>query len=207
MYVIGLTGGIATGKSTVSALLAELGLPVVDADKLAREVVEPGQPALAEIRRAFGPGVIAPDGTLDRAALARLVFRDEGARRRLEGIIHPRVRERMRQILAGLASQGESLAVVDVPLLFEAGFDTDVDEVWVVSASEEEQLHRLMVRDGLSEEEARLRIEAQMPLVEKRARADRVIDNNGSPAATRRQVESLVRALRESRSFGSSREK
>ena len=195
MKVIGLTGGIASGKSTASKMLRELGAPVVDADVLAREVVEPGTEGWREVIEAFGPGIVLPGGQLDRERLARLVFADEAARRRLNAIIHPRVRERMQASVEEARAAGEPAVVLDVPLLMEGGLDAECDQVWVVYVDEETQLFRLMHRDGLPPEEARRRIAAQLPLREKAARADVVIYNTGAVEETRRQVETHWRQV------------
>lgn len=192
MFVIGLTGGIASGKSTVSRLLKELGATILDADVIAREVVEPGQPALAEIAAAFGPEVLREDGSLDRARLGALVFGDGEARARLNAITHPRVIRRINELLEEeRRANPRGVAVVDAPLLLEAGMGHLVDEVWVVAADEETQLRRLMRRDGLSRAEAMRRIRAQMPLAEKLRQADRVIDTGCTLEETARQVRSL----------------
>ncbi|BAS27347.1 dephospho-CoA kinase [Limnochorda pilosa] len=198
MRVLGVTGGVATGKSLVARFLEELGAAVVDADQLAREVVEPGEPALEEIRQVFGPGVLTPEGRLDRKALARRVFSDEGARRRLEAIIHPRVRRRMEEAVARLREAGAPLIVLEIPLLFEGGEPVRrlVDRVLVVTAPEAVQLERLRQRNGLTEAEARARMAAQMPLEEKVRRADYVVDNGGTPEETRRQVQRVWEAMR-----------
>lgn len=189
MRVIGLTGGIATGKSTVAAMLAGRGAAVVDADELAREVVVPGQPALEEIAADFGAGVLAADGTLDRAALGDIVFADEERRRRLEEITHPRISVLMRQRIADAMAAAPPLVVVDIPLLFENGRSGMVEGVLLVDADEATQLRRLLERDGLAEVEARRRIAAQMPIERKRPLATWVVDNGGDLAATERQVE------------------
>jgi dephospho-CoA kinase len=189
MRVIGLTGGIATGKSTVAHLLAARGAALIDADLLAREVVEPGTPALAEIAADFGPGVLQADGSLDRTALGAIVFADEARRQRLNAITHPRVAELMgRRVAAALASPAR-LVVVDVPLLFEGERRGMFEGVMLVWAPAEVQLARLFARDGWTEVEARQRIAAQMPIDEKRALATWVIDNSGSLARTEAQVE------------------
>lgn len=192
MLVIGLTGGIATGKSTVARRLGELGVPVIDADQLAREVVEPGEPALDEIRERFGPGVIDEHGRLDRAALGSIVFADEGARKALEAIVHPRIRRRMREIVNQLKQDGAPLVVCDIPLLFETGVGLDwVDRTVVVYAPRHVQRERLMARNGLTPEEAERRIASQLPIEEKARRADVVIDNTGALDQTLRQVDRL----------------
>lgn len=185
MRLVGLTGGIATGKSTFAAALRALGAPVIDADRLAREVVAPGQPALAEIVRAFGPDVLEPGGGLDRRRLGAIVFADPEARRRLEAITHPAIRAAMRAEAARLASAGHAVAFYDVPLLYEVGLERDVDAVVVVYAPRAVQLARLQRRDGLAPAEAEARLAAQLPIDEKAARADVVVDNpdDGVPLA------------------------
>ena len=196
--IIGLTGGIASGKTTVANLLAAHGGAIIDADVAAREVVAPGERALAEIAAAFGPGVLTPDGHLNRPALAGIVFQDEAARQKLNSIVHPRVRERMFAELDALRRQPEPprFAVLVVPLLLESGHDWAIDQIWVVAVPEEIQLERLMLRDRLDAEAARARIRAQMPLSEKLKRADRVIENTGDPANVEKAVVELLRAER-----------
>ncbi len=193
--VVGLTGGIASGKSTVSRLFVEAGVPVICADELAREVVKAGSPGLAEIRRAFGDEVIDPQGELDRAAMARVVFHQADRRELLESIIHPRVAKEKEKRLTKLQRQGYSLAIVDVPLLYETGWDRFCNLVIVVTVSRETQEERLRARDGMSREDARARVDAQMPIEEKVERADRVVDNSGSVQHTREQIDSLVKEL------------
>jgi len=188
MIVIGLTGGIASGKSTVSAILRELGAPVVDADQIVRQLQAPGTPVLAAIAREFGPEVIRPDGSLDRAALGRVVFADPARRRALEASVRPAVRQEMWKQVAECRARGARAVVLDVPLLLEGGLDRQVDQVWVVWVDRETQLARLMARDGLDRTQAEQRINAQMSLDEKRQRADVVIDNCGTVEATRSQV-------------------
>ena len=196
MVVIGLTGGIGTGKSVVAHMLTELGAALVDSDALAREVVVPGQPALAEIAAAFGPAVIARDGSLDRKALGRIIFADAAQRRRLEAITHPRIREASARRVEAAKAAGYRVCVCDVPLLYEVGYDALglYDEIWVVTAPEDVQIARVRARDHLSAEEAARRLRAQWPLALKAQRADRVIDNGGSTAETRRQVEAALAA-------------
>ena len=196
LRVFGLTGGIGSGKSTVAALLREHGVPVVDADELAREALEPGTPGLEAVTKSFGPGVLLPDGSLDRKGLAALVFGDEGARKRLNAITHPIVRQLSQERFAALEELGVRLAGYDVPLLFEVGLDQALRPVVVVAASEATQLERILGRGGLSAQEARARIAAQLPLAEKRARADHVIENDGSRAELAAQVEAVVERLR-----------
>ena len=178
--VIGLTGGIASGKSTAARLLGELGAPIIDADQLARDAVRPGTEALAAIVAAFGDEVLQPDGALDREALGKRVFADSEARRALEWIVHPEVRRLARLKLQVLEESGARVVFYMAPLLIEAGADTLCDEIWVVDVDEETQLQRATARDGMSCEEARQRTAAQMPLAEKARRGDVVIDNRGT---------------------------
>src|SRR2546425_3492507 len=186
MKVLGLTGGIGSGKSMVASMFAQLGADVIDADQLARDVVEPGQPALVEIATAFGRDVLLPDGRLDRGKLGRIIFADPVARGKLNAITHPRIRERIDAEIAARESR-PGVLVVDIPLLYENDRTRTVETVIVVWVDSKTQLRRLNERDGFTEEEARQRIAAQMPLDEKRARADVGIDNNGRPRNTRRQ--------------------
>ncbi|MDI9569089.1 MAG: dephospho-CoA kinase [Bacillota bacterium] len=194
MRVIGLTGGIATGKSTVSRMLAEKGLPIVDADLIAREVVEPGKPAYREIVQTFGGEILQADGTLNRKLLGKLVFGDPARLQTLNQITHPRIREEIEGRLQALRDKGTELAVLDAPLLIEANLQPLVDEVWVVTCPRELQIKRLQERDNLSVPEAEGRIKAQMPLEEKIKYAQRVIDNSRDIAHTRRQVQELLRS-------------
>jgi dephospho-CoA kinase len=183
---IGLTGGIGSGKSTVSALLADRGAVVIDADRIAREVVEAGTPGLAAVVEAFGERVLRDDGSLDRPALAGIVFADPEARKMLDGIVHPLVRARAAE-LAGAAPDG-SVVVHDVPLLVETGQAASYDVVLVVQADPEVRVRRLVQR-GLSEEDARARIAAQATDEQRRAVADVVLDNDGTPAELGEQVD------------------
>jgi dephospho-CoA kinase len=192
MRVLGLSGGIGSGKSLVAQFFRELGAEVIDADQLAREVVEPGQPALEEIKRTFGDDVLLADGRLNRPALANRIFGDPSARERLNAITHPRIRKRMAEEVIKRAGRSGVL-ILDIPLLYESGRQDQVEKVIVVWVDRATQLARLMLRDGLSQREAQQRIEAQLPLDEKRERADQVIDNSGSPEQTRRQVEAIYR--------------
>jgi dephospho-CoA kinase len=196
--VIGLTGGIATGVTTVARMFAERGAVVIEADRIAREVVEPGTDAYRKIVDTFGPGVLQPDGRLDRRALARLVFADEAARRRLNAITHPEIRRRIREEVARLQrTSPDAVVIVDIPLLLDTtGPEAfGLEGVIVVSAPREEQIRRLMARDGLSREEAEQRVAAQRPVAEKEAEADWVIHNGGSLEETRRQVDILWQEL------------
>jgi len=186
--VIGLTGGIASGKSTVARVLEEYGAAVIDADRLAREVVMPGMPAYAAIIAEFGAGILNSDRTIDRKALGRIVFADPEARRRLEGITHPAIRRRAEEKLAELQQSGNPVAFYMAPLLVEAGATSRVDEIWVVYTDRETQLTRLMRRDGIGRDEALQRLAAQMPMDEKKKYGTVVIDNRGTPEETERQV-------------------
>ncbi|MFP7171861.1 dephospho-CoA kinase [Terribacillus sp. 7520-G] len=189
--VIGLTGGIASGKSTVSDLFREYDIPVIDADVVAREVVEPGEPALAAIVDAFGAEILLPDGTLDRPKLGGIIFRDPQKREVLNGIVHPVVRERMTAERDRLKSKHPAV-VLDIPLLFEGKQLHLVDKVVVVCVDPQVQLERLMLRNSLTEQEALDRIGSQMPLDDKAARADAIIDNNGSREETKEQLKQLL---------------
>jgi dephospho-CoA kinase len=194
--VVGLTGGIATGKSTFARALRERGVPVVDADALARAAVAPGTPALAEIARAFGAGVLAPGGGLDRRRMAALVFADPAARRRLEAITHPAVRRAMGEETERLAAGGHDLAFYDTPLLFEAGLDGTVDAVVVVWAPPGVQRARLAARDGLADADADARLSAQLPIDDKAARADFVVENVGAVEELGAKADRLLADLR-----------
>jgi dephospho-CoA kinase len=196
MRLVGLTGGIASGKSTFAAALRDLGVPVIDADRLAREAVRPGSPALAAIAREFGPGVLAPDGTLDRAGMAARVFADPAARARLEAIVHPAVRAGVAAETARLAAAGHDVAFYDVPLLYERGLDREVDLVVVVHVPPPVQRARLRARDGLAEAEVEARLAAQMPIDEKARRADVVVSNEGDLASLRSRAAPLLADLR-----------
>ena len=190
MKLLGLTGGIGSGKSTVASIFSELGADVIDADDLARQIVEPGQPALAEIQAAFGPAVVGADGRLDRKRLADIVFADPGSRARLNAITHPRIRERINAEVEERRRQ-PGLLILDIPLLFENALTGSVEKTIVVWLDEATQLARLTARDGLEVAAARARIAAQLPLDEKKSLADYVIDNSGTREQTRRQVERL----------------
>ncbi|MGQ0734558.1 MAG: dephospho-CoA kinase [Acidobacteriota bacterium] len=195
MRRLALTGGIATGKSYVAHRLTAEGVPVVDADALARAAVAPGSPALAAIVDRFGEEMLSADGSLDRGRLARLVFTDATARADLESLIHPEVRRGIDHFFRGLPA-ATPFAVADIPLLFETGRATDFDAIIVAACSPETQLARLMARDKLSIAEATSRIAAQLPIEQKRQRADHVIDTEGSWAETDARVEELLRRLR-----------
>lgn len=196
IYVIGLTGGIATGKSSVSSMLKRLGAIIVDADAISREVTSRGSPGLAEIVKAFGPGILSTSGELDRRKLGDIVFRDEKALSKLNSIVHPRVTQRVQELFqreeALAKAEGKPrIVVLDAPLLVEAGVHQLVDEIWVVDLDEETQIKRLIAREGYSYDEALARIGAQMSLEEKKKYADEVIDNRSSMEATMAQVVKL----------------
>jgi len=190
---VGLTGGVASGKSTVSAILEELGAVVVDADRLAREVVAPGTEGLAEIEEAFGPDVLTPEGELDRPAMGRIVFADPAKRAVLEGIIHPRVRARGAELEAA-AGQG-AVVVHDIPLLVETGQGDAFDAVVVVEVPAELQVERMTGLRGMSEEDARARMAAQASAEQRRAVATYVIENTGTREDLRRRVAEVFEEL------------
>lgn len=190
--VIGLTGGIASGKSLVADALREQGLPVIDADVISREVVEPGEPALEQIIEHFGPEILQFDGTLDRKKLGSVIFNDTDKRQVLNQIIHPAVRQRMMTKRDDLVREGNEHVVLDIPLLLENNLNFLVDRVIVVYVNEATQKQRLVERDGRGEEDAAARIKSQMPLEEKRKLADAVIDNSGTEKETKTQVNELL---------------
>ena len=192
---VGLTGGIASGKSTVARFFVEEGVPVVDADRVAREIVAPGSDGLRAVVDAFGEGVLAADGSLDRKKLAALVFADETARKKLEAITHPRIGvESMRRIGEALAT-GVPYALYEAALLVENGSYKLFPALVLVAASEDEQVRRVMARDGSTEAEARARIAAQLPLAEKRRVASYVIENEGDLDALRARTREVHREL------------
>ena len=193
MRLIGLTGGIASGKSSVAHLFERLGAAVIDADRLAREVVEPGEEALARIVATFGDQILNGDGSLNRAALGEIVFADPAARRTLEAITHPAIRRRADEKLARLREAGTETAFYVAPLIFEADIAARFQEIWVVYVSREVQIERLMARDGLGRQAALARMAAQMPMEEKKRLGSVVIDNNGSREALEAEVQRLWR--------------
>lgn len=195
MLRVALTGGIATGKSYVADRLASRGIPVIDADVVAREVVAPGTAGAAAIRQRFGDAVFTADGDLDRKALGEIVFADAAARRDLEGIVHPAVRARVDNWFGELARAGTPVALAVIPLLFETGRDHDFDIVAVTTCNDIEQERRLVARDRSTREAARARIAAQWPAERKVARAQYVIRTDGAFAETDRLVDELYRAL------------
>jgi dephospho-CoA kinase len=192
MIVIGLTGGMASGKTSVARMLAKLGAHVIDADVIAKKLVAPGQPALRLLADIFGPGIIQPDGKLNRGALAAIVFNDHEKLEKLNAVLHPLVIQKtMDKLRIFKETQPDSVIIIDAPLLLEAGMTKLVDEVWVVIAGEEEQIKRAVNRKNLSREEAKKRLAAQMPLKEKLKYANKVIDNSGSISSTAGQVKTL----------------
>jgi dephospho-CoA kinase len=195
MELWGLTGGIACGKSTVSRLLAQRGAVIIDADVMARAVVEKGSDGLAELVKVFGAGILLPDGTLDRKALGQKVFGDEKARAALNAITHPRIAALSAQKTQDALAQGARVAVYDAPLLIENGLHHGMQEVLVVAASPDTQVARLRQRDGLSEADARARMASQMPVEEKRKVATQVFENQGSLQDLEQQVETFWRRV------------
>lgn len=190
--IIGLTGGIASGKSTVSSLLAQKGFTVVDADLAARKVVEPGEPAYLKIVETFGQDILNKEGTLDRAALGSIIFHNEERRKELNGIVHPAVRAEMLAEKEKAFENGKQTVVMDIPLLFESNLTWMVEKTVVVYVDRDTQLSRLMLRNGLTEEEAKARVNSQMSLDEKRNLADAVLDNRGTIDETGVQLDDLL---------------
>lgn len=190
--VIGLTGSIGTGKSTIARRLEELGAPIVDADLIAREVVEPGKSAYKEVVAAFGENVLHEDGTLNRAALGSIVFQDEAKRTQLNQIIHPEIRKEMLRQREEKIAENAACVIMDIPLLFESNLTHFVDKILVVAVDEEKQLSRIVKRDQQGTEEANKRIASQIPVSEKAAQADAVIDNNGPKAASFQQLDYIL---------------
>lgn len=192
MKIIGLTGGIACGKSTVSTELRAHGAAIIDADALAHELSQPHQPIYNAYVERFGREIVTADGMLDRVAIARRVFADPAVRAEVDAIAHPLIRVAAEERLRAARDENKRAAVLDVPLLFEAGWDALADETWVVALPREEQLARLLARDtSMDEGEARARIAAQMPLAEKCARADVIVDNSGTKEEIREYIGKL----------------
>ena len=196
MRKVGLTGGIASGKSTVSGMFRELGVPVIDADVIAREVVAPGSRALEAIVDAFGEEVLTEEKSLNRARLGEIVFSEPAKKKVLEGILHPEIIAEQDRRLKGLEREGRTpVAIVDAAVMIESGSWKRFDSLVVVDCDESQQIGRLRLRNGMNEEEAVRRVNAQMPLSEKVKYADHVIDNRGSIDDTRKQVEELMKLL------------
>jgi dephospho-CoA kinase len=191
---IALTGGIATGKTYVATRLREAGVPIVDADALSREVVQPGSPALAAIRKRFGPDAVRRDGTMDRIRVGQIVFKDKRARLDLEAIIHPAVVKAIHDFFATLPKR-TPFAVADIPLVFETNRDKEFDAIIVVACPRDMQLRRMMERNKLSKEDAERRLAAQLPIDQKVKKATYVIDNAGSFEQTDAQIAALIQKL------------
>ena len=198
MQVIGLTGGIATGKSTVSAILENAGALIIDADRIAREAVKKGQPAYREIVEHFGETVLLPDGEINRSVLGDIIFNAPGKKQLLNKIVHPYVRkETHRQLQQIGRTEPNAIVILDIPLLIEAEMDKDLSEVIVVFVPEHIQIERLMQRDGISEADALARVRSQMPIEEKKDKATIIVDNSGSKENTRKQTLKIFHRLKD----------
>lgn len=191
--IIGLTGSIASGKSTVSKMLEDLGYPIIDADLVARKVVEPGSETLNEIEALFGSEVIREDGTMNREKVGALIFSDPVKRKQMNDIIHPAIRAEMLNQRNAFMAEGHQTIVMDIPLLFESKLQHFVDKILVVSVTEDNQLSRLMERNGLNEKDARARIGSQLPMSVKEEGADAVIYNNGTIEETAQQLTRILK--------------
>lgn len=199
MTVIGITGGIACGKSTVCAFLQEQGATIIDADQLVHAQQQQGAKGYEAIRAAFGEGYVLPNGALDRKKLAELIFSNPNAKKQLEGILHPAVMAQMKEEIACMRADGASVCVLEIPLLFETNSQTLCDEVWVCHLPEQMQIARLMARDGLTADQALARVQSQMPLEQKMARAHRLIDTGNSIEQTGLQTLAHLYALQKER--------
>lgn len=198
MLIVGLTGGIASGKTVVSQILGEEGAHIIDTDQLARELVHPHTPAWEELRRVFGESILEKDGFIDRRALAAQVFSDPEQRKRLNRILHPRIKEEIDRRVSQIGqTEPDAIVVIDAPLLIETGNHLHMDAVIVVSATERQQIERLKQRSGATEEEARSIIASQLPLKEKLKVADIVIRNEGSLEETKRKTQEVYRKLKQ----------
>lgn len=207
MTIIGLTGGIASGKSTVSRILKELGAEVIDADLVAKEIIRPQSPAWKELVAAFGKGILNDDKTINRRKLGQIVFGNPTALAKLNAITHPRIIEKIKDKIREIQNRDEEkIIVIDAPLLIEAGMVPLTDEVWVVVVDPETQLHRLMARDHFTFQEALNRLNAQLPLAEKMKYARRIIDNRGSIEETAREVRRLWEELQNSSRGGENKD-
>lgn len=195
--IIGLTGGIASGKSTIASFFKDEGIPVIETDQIAKTILQPGSDAFNEVVKHFGEEILLSEGIINRKALGERIFKDEHERDILNQIVHPEVRIITQSKADVLKKEGHAIIVIDVPLLFEAGFDQDVDQTLVVSVPKDIQIERLMARDGIEKAYALKKINAQMPLKEKRKRADFVIDNRGSILDTKNQFNEVLKALKE----------
>lgn len=192
-FILGLTGGIATGKSTVSRYFADMGIPIVDADLIARRIVEPGTEGLAKIVAKFGPEIVKKNGSLDREKLGAIVFSQPEKREVLNDILRPYIRRSIEEDTATLVNEKHALIILDIPLLYEAGYEMHCDAVMVVYTTAEVQLKRLMARNHLTEVEALNRISSQESVEDKKMRADSVIDNNGTREQTYEQVDTWLK--------------
>ncbi|WP_277585494.1 dephospho-CoA kinase [Psychrobacillus antarcticus] len=190
--IIGLTGSIASGKSTVANMFKEMGFPIIDADLVARVVVEKGTPTIKMIEETFGTEVIQEDGALNRETLGEIIFSNPSKRKQLNDIIHPAIRAEMLAQKSHLAEQGHPVIIMDIPLLFESRLQSFVDKVLVITVTEQMQLERLMARNSFTHEEAKLRIQSQLPLSVKEEGADAVIYNNGTIEETKQQLEKIL---------------
>ena len=190
--IIGLTGSIASGKTTVSSMFKELHIPVIDADQVARDVVEPGEVTLQKIVEEFGTDILSADGSLNREQLGSIIFKEEEKRKKLNSIIHPAIRKRMLDQKKVLLDNGEDCVVMDIPLLFESKLTHMVDKILVVYVDEHVQLNRLMARDHSSKEQAQSRIQSQIPVKDKIKLADEVINNNGSVEESYKQLREIL---------------
>ena len=194
MYKIGLTGGIASGKSTVSNWLRDKGAPIIDADIVAREVVEPGTPGLKALVAEFSDEILTPEGTLDRPKLGSIIFNDEAKRKRTNEILHSFIKQRIDELAENFAKEGFKAVIYDIPLLIETNWYKEMDEVWLVAINEDVQTARLQERNGYTLEEAKARIASQMPLAEKNNDSHVVMDNNGTLADLVAELEQLWQA-------------
>jgi dephospho-CoA kinase len=197
MRIVGLTGGIGSGKSTVTDYLISKGFYVLDADKIAREIVLPGSDMLIELSSVFGKEILQEDGSLDRKKLGKIVFSDAGKKETLDRLMHTRILELIHERILRLREEQEHAKVVfiDAPLLFETGLSKSTDEIWVIDADDETRICRIMARDGLQREEILKRIESQMTREEKNSRADVILDNTGEPEALYRQIDELLKKI------------
>jgi dephospho-CoA kinase len=193
--IVGLTGGIGSGKSTVAGILAELGARVIDADRIGHEVYRPGSEGFRLVAEAFGPGVVGADGSIDRRALGALVFADPAARARLNAIVHPLIVAELQRRLVAAGDEDERPIVIEAAIMLEAGWRGLVDRVWVVSTRPEHAVARVVASRGLDAADVERRLAAQMPDAERRRLADLVIENDGDPAALRREVEKAWQTL------------
>lgn len=188
MYLIGLTGGIASGKSTVSKMLVSFGAQIIDADKVAREIVEPYKPAWQDIVNKFGERILLADKTIHRAKLGDIIFSDRELKEYLNSVTHPRIKAEIEDQIARYRNKENAILILDIPLLYESGWDKTTDENWLVYVQQSVQLQRLMARNQLSEKQAMDRINSQILLEDKMKHADYIIDNNGALEYTREQV-------------------